>query len=97
MGIAIVDDALKIPTLTQDVAEQLRKTQEYLTFCIRITDAMENSDDEETENISIEYSDWWNANPTQLEGYGFYDPLGWPDIMILWTDEGYNPGPNNNY
>lgn len=54
-------------------------------------------DDEEIEIISNEYSEWWNANPEQIEDYRFTASRGWPETMMLWIDEDYNRGPNLNY
>jgi hypothetical protein len=97
-GIAIVDDTLLIPTLTPDAAEQLEKIREYLIFCIRVIDALENSDDDEAEIIIKEYEDWWNANPTELESYNISDFSEWSETWRRWMYErDISQQPTNNY
>lgn len=87
MELAIIDDTLQIPTLTHDATEQLRKTREYLVFARRMLVAIENSDEEEIEIISNEYSDWWNSNPLQFDDIFFFNPAGWFEILVKGSQD----------
>jgi hypothetical protein len=91
LGLAIVDDALQIPTLTPDAAEQLEKAREYFSFCLRFSEAKNNSDDTEMAAIANEYSDWWNSytsehgddysySPTFMD-FQFTDPSVWQGLF----------------